>query len=268
MKIGIFFHSGVGSTKVIAKVYRGILTEKSAIIKLHSVEKIGDINLVFDYDLLIIGAPTYHGNISQVMQNFIDQLPHLQDKKVFLFITCGWYSANCLHHFAKKLQEKAPTIVGGNWYKMPASDASIIFPKLKYFAQPTKQLYQKIAKDCDYLLRLSSRFSTYRQWKVKKFNLYGLLNLPNEFFALKFKNKIRVDKEKCIRCQKCVIHCPLNNFTQDCTDMPVFNQQNCENCYRCIHHCPVSALSINKKSIKKLDANFFRELLKRIIMDN
>jgi Ferredoxin len=268
MKIGIFFYSGVGSTRLVAKIYNSIFIQQKIITKLHSMEEITDINIVFDYDILIIGTPVYHGNISIIVKNFIDRLPSLQGKRVFLFATCGLYPANCLHQFAKKLQEKAPTIIGGNWYKMPASDAQIIFPKLKYFAQPTKQLYKKIAKDCDYLLRISSRFSTYRQWKVKKFNLYGLLNLPNEFFALKFKNKIRVDKEKCIRCQKCVIHCPLNGFTQDCTDMTIFNQQNCENCYRCIHHCPVSALSINKKPIQKLDADFFRELLKRIIMDS
>lgn len=66
------------------------------------------------------------------------------------------------------------------------------------------------------------------------------------FFAIGTKmrlaNKIQIDRNKCIKCQKCVKNCPMSAMSMQ--DGSVQNNVSlCIKCGVCEHNCPVKAIS-------------------------
>jgi|LGOV01.1.fsa_nt_gb NAD-dependent dihydropyrimidine dehydrogenase PreA subunit len=49
--------------------------------------------------------------------------------------------------------------------------------------------------------------------------------------------QIKVNKDMCIACGKCVMLCPLDNFEM-IEDQYVKTKGNCTFCLRCINECP------------------------------
>ena len=70
-----------------------------------------DVNTLKDYDLIGFGSGIYWGRFYKRFRKFIKELPDFQDKKVFLFYTCG-HGEISSKPMEKLLQKKGCTIVG------------------------------------------------------------------------------------------------------------------------------------------------------------
>lgn len=260
MRILVIYHSGVGSTKVIATEYFRLLKEQVK-TQLMAIEEIKNFGILDEYDYFVIGFPTYHCEPSKSIKAFIKQVSaSKQPKKVFLFTTCGWYSANTLRIFAKLCQQKNLKVVGSMVYRCPASDGTLLAPWMPSLFKFEKGIGQKVQSSID-LIRESFQLEESVEC-IPQFKGYSILNYPNKLAGAKlYKPTIYVHTEQCIKCKKCISECPHKCLDLNHEGMISYNKQNCEHCYRCIHHCPMRALSLSKKKVVKKQLT--REYLKR-----
>ncbi|HIP84837.1 MAG TPA: 4Fe-4S dicluster domain-containing protein [Methanothermococcus okinawensis] len=57
---------------------------------------------------------------------------------------------------------------------------------------------------------------------------------------------IEKNKERCIDCGACVVHCPVNAISQDRDFTIVFNEEECIGCKNCVKICPLKAIEVRE----------------------
>ncbi|HIP15654.1 MAG TPA: 4Fe-4S dicluster domain-containing protein [Methanothermococcus okinawensis] len=55
---------------------------------------------------------------------------------------------------------------------------------------------------------------------------------------------IEKNKERCIDCGACIVHCPVKAIYQDEDYSVVFNEEECIGCKNCVKVCPLKAIKI------------------------
>lgn len=125
----VFYHSGSGSTKLVATVIAEKL-EKSGPVDLIPISFEYDTGLLKQYRTLVFGFPTYHGNPSRSMREFFDRLPAAgKSIPVHLFITYGLYPDHTLRVAARSLAKKGYMTTGYMGLRGPASDGALMLPE-------------------------------------------------------------------------------------------------------------------------------------------
>jgi len=257
MKILVIYHSGVGSTKLVAKLIAKEMEVIGIGADVCSIEEKHDIS---EYDLLCIGFPTYHAEPSKSIVNYIEQLSEYacrKEKCAFIFTTCGLYSGNALRIFAKKCIQKNIIPIYDSVYKSAATDGTLLLPKWKIIQKFQKNIDEKIKKDIKNFIEASKK----RKKKTPRFKIHAILNAPNKWAGKRFSPSIYLHKECCIKCNKCVRNCLYQCLTYNEEGYPIYEKENCEHCYRCIHYCPNQALTIlkNKAVTVQLNEKFFTQ---------
>jgi len=247
-KILILFFSGAGATKRVAELMLQRLSQNYS-VEMFSVES-SDIPPIENYDALIIGTPTYHATPARAIMKYFDALPCLNKKiPTFIFNTRGAASLNTNRILSIKLNTKNIVTIMDRQYRSPGSDGALIAPFIKRFFEFEKNLEDKIARDCICFADLLSKVEF--QEYIPKFNLWCIINAPNKLAGHVFTLRIRLHKNKCVKCCRCIDKCPHLAFSTDKDGYPSYSPKNCENCYRCIHHCPHTALSLCKRKTPK-----------------
>lgn len=260
MRILILYHSGVGSTKLIAELIQKKLADSFSgnQVDIFSVE---DEIENLDYDLFIIGFPTYHASPSTSITNYLERINKFKDEKAaFIFTTCGLYPENTLRIFSKMCLEKNLIPIHTASYRSPASDGTLLFPNLKFLQRFAKNVEDRVNADVE--LFLKKRINDY---KMPRFKAYSIVNYLNKKAGESYKPTIYLNKNRCINCSKCVRSCPHTCFELAKDGYPIYSKGNCEHCYRCIHLCPKQALSIkkNKAPQKQLRVKSINDTIKQ-----
>lgn len=261
----ILFHSGVGSTKMLAELIEEKLKlDNENNITLLSVENVPNLPELNEFEILIFGFPTYHAMPSKTILNFIDKLPYYETPlHCFAFTTCGLYSSNTLRIFAKHCRRKNLFLLHWQSYRTPATDGTLYAPNIKFLYTAEKNIKHKVNRDIDiFLSRLKEGSFNY---KIPRFKLYSIFNYPNAALGRIYQPKIFINKELCVECKKCINLCYYKCLTIDETGV-YHNNKNCEHCFRCIHSCPTKALSLikNNKNLKPLNEKFFINKMKEL----
>ncbi len=259
----ILYHSGAGSTKTIAEIYyKKLYTHFTDIISIHLDY---DYEKLLSYDFLIFAFPTYHCSPSGSMMAFIKDMPVFEKtKKAFVFTTCGLYSGNALREFIKKCSSKNLNINGYAVYRAPATDGALLLPSIPFMFHYEKNIAYKIKEDIKKIEGMMK--SDKEQSDCPPFKLYTILNYPNKILGKAFKHKLKLLRECCVKCNKCV-----NNCIQKCWSVteayPEYKIEQCEFCFRCVHHCPNGAIILSPKTRRKtkLDEKFYKNLQEKII---
>jgi ferredoxin len=55
---------------------------------------------------------------------------------------------------------------------------------------------------------------------------------------------LKLNKEACISCGKCIEVCPHEVFKMKCNTLIVDNTDSCMECGACLKNCPVAAISV------------------------
>ena len=252
-KIAILYHSGVGNTKLVANIMKQLLEKQGLFVYMKSIEEKINPQEIEEVDAIIFGFPTYHAEPSTSMKEFIKSNGCLtRDKSYFVFTTCGLYPANSLRIFIKLCNERGLVAVYDNWYRMAATDGTLLAPNFSFFQTFEKNLVENIKRDILHFISLDYLGNKENPKRIPRVKLYSLVNYPNKKLGERLKFKIKVNHSICVGCEKCVMDCPHDCLSMNEGSKIIFDPKSCENCYRCVHGCPVLALSITKRKPKKL----------------
>ena len=248
-RVLILYHSGAGSTKTIAEVYRETLHDLSP--DLIPITLPFPYEILHQYDLFIFGFPTYHGEAPSSVVQFVESMPSFDPQKaVFLFTTYGLYPANALYHLGKMLQEKNLSLSYTSGYRAPATDAALLLPPIKPLFRYDKNTVKKLST---HLEQIRKCIESSRVVEIKpRFRLHALLNYPNQYFGKRVKHKLSVDNTMCVHCNRCVDQCILTCWQRGSSSLvPVYDNTHCEFCFKCVHHCPANAIMLSSKTKRR-----------------
>lgn len=242
--IGILYFSGAGATKKVAELMLASLSCNYS-VDFFSLENMPKLQLNH-YDALIIGTPVYHTAPARVVTNFFNSIhPLAKPIPAFIYNTRGLYSCNTNRILAKQLKKKNIVTIIDREYRSPASDGSLLVPAVKRFFEFERNLPAKITLDCNKFSELLQKQRKHEH--IPRFRLSSILNAPNKLAGQLIIFEIHTHRDRCLRCDKCIMNCPHGAWEKGNDGYPVFLTKNCENCYRCIHHCPQMALSLSKR---------------------
>ena len=64
-----------------------------------------------DYDLIIIGMPTYGDKPANAFNEIVRKMPNLKDKKTAIFVTARFSGGKTLNYMKEQLQDKGAQII-------------------------------------------------------------------------------------------------------------------------------------------------------------
>lgn len=262
-KVLILYHSGAGSTKTIAEIYYKMLS--SYLVDISSIDFDYDYKKLKNYDFIVFAFPTYHCSPSTSSLEFINNMPKISEaKKAFVFTTCGLYSGNSLREFIKICTYKNIKVCGHSVYRAPATDGALLLPSIPFMFSYEKNISQRIKTDINKIEE--SIKSNICKVQCPSFKLYTILNYPNKALGKVNKHKLKLLKEVCINCKKCINNCIRKCWNQG-ERYPQYEVEKCEFCFKCIHHCPKGAIILSKKTKtkRKLNEGFYSNLKQKII---
>lgn len=241
-RLGLFYFSGTGNTKLVATHIGEEFTQMGWEVSVHNIESINSKEELVNmeaFDLIGMGAQVIGYTTPRRMNKFLRILPDSEKgARVFIFRTCGGvaetnYTAS--HSMMRILRKKNYDVfyerlfsIGSNW-------------AFKFDNVIMQQLYEatkrKIKIMCQEVVDGKKRFyETSAGLRMKKKIISCLSRLC---FALMGKN-MKVS-EKCTKCGLCVRNCPGNNIKL--SKGRIKYGTNCSTCLRCIYECPKQAIS-------------------------
>jgi len=195
-------------------------------------------------DIIGCGTPVHSWHIPYNYKEFLKELPELQGKKAFVFVTYGEViTANVLYDMAEILKNKGAVVLGGmksiGLHNMPP-----LRRKGKGAGHPNEQDIQNARYFADRIINKAEKSG-----QDATYSLYirrPLVNFMSPFMTPKAMNKampkIKVDEKRCDQCGVCQKVCPVDNI--DMLPYPVF-KGDCLKCFQCSVSCPKEALRVN-----------------------
>ena len=201
MKIGLFYHSGSGSTKNIARILKTNLNNKHE-IKLIPVTKTTEFRNSFDF--FIFGFPTHHCEPSITMKEFVDRIPkQIETVPIMIYTTYGLYHGNCIRNLANSLRKR--NLINQQYMAIrgPGSDGALLFPqRIKFMYKYQKSTSTKIDKFSKFITNYNK--SEFRH--SPKLPLWRIYVPINDFFKIftipiyqTYSDKLQVDYDRCIQ---------------------------------------------------------------------
>jgi len=239
-KIGIFYFSGTGNTKIVANLFANEFQNKGFDTNLFPIENILRKKLVSsmsDYDILGFGHPVHAFSAPKIFFDFLCRLPNVADKRTFTFKTagdplCHGGSTNLVR---KHLNKKGYKVFHENLIVMPANVV------VKYDDSLIKQLYdvavKKVKRGTEEILLGKINLQKNNLWL--KIGTY-MFNKAESSGASYF-GKYLIVSDLCNSCGKCIKECPTKNISKH-NENVIFGN-NCTFCMRCVYNCPERAIS-------------------------
>lgn len=258
-KILLLFHSGSGSTQNIAQILKRKLSKFD--VNLLAVTVNTDPKIIKNYDLLIIGFPTYHCEPSTTMREFINRISNFDIKKCYIFTTYGLYHGNSLRIAIKRLAQKKIICQDFAAFRGPTSDGALLYPSLKFMFRYGRNVVTKMKK---FIININKNVERDKP-KIPLWRIYVPINEILKLIAIpsynKYIRKIFVEYDTCTNCNTCVHNCPRECWRNE-NKRVIFNNKNCELCLKCVHNCPVNAINFKKgmKNKPRLDKRFYKGL--------
>jgi ferredoxin len=237
MRIGIYYFSGTGNTRIVAGMFQKAFAEHEVdLIPIEDVrKKLIDAN-PGQYDLVGLGSPIHAWNAPRIVFEFIASLPEVNGIPLFYF-KCPASIADfggstlpvrnaLLAKGFRVVHEKAismPSNFAAGWPEAKCHDAfRMALHKVKHIVQQIQD-GQIVLQLNPFLLKLKTELGS----------------MAETFGARKFGRHLKV-KSSCTKCNLCVRACPMSNITRVNGALHFGNE--CIMCMRCIYSCPVNAI--------------------------
>lgn len=249
----IYYFSGTGNTEFVAKKFKEILQTKGFDIELKPIDLLKEKPDLTENNLIGIGFPIYAYNLPINIRKFINDLPIVQNKSAFIFVTMGdTTSLGALGITTELLKKKGFVVISAEGIQMLSND-NILFNaadlKSKRFPLLRETAITEVKRIVDEIQ--SGKGKIHGNSIFMKFLSIIIGFWLNHLYRPWFHyHKFYVD-EKCLpECQLCEQFCPVNNIKKVDTQKVVFNR-TCILCARCINCCPVYAIQYGKSQKKR-----------------
>jgi ferredoxin len=206
--------------------------------------KIEDVlknNLLIDinkYDLIGIGSQVIGYGAPSIVHKFIQRLPEVEDKKIFIFRTAGGVAPinyNVSKSIIRILRKKGYDVfyervfsIGSNWI-------------VKFSNNVVKELYEatrkKVSIMCKEIISDEKRILKTSLWLKILMEFVAFISRP--CFNLLGKD-LSVNKS-CENCGLCIKNCPAQNIYEK--EGKIKFKLSCNCCMRCIYSCPKNAVN-------------------------
>lgn len=247
LKAAIVYFSGTRNTLKVTEMFKDRLIEIGHNVDLVDITKHN--NKLKNYDLFIIGSPTYSKVASRKITEFIDQNIDYdlnKNKDFITFVTHSWDQVYGHIVLRKHLEKKGFKVMGSQAFLMP--NHFYMMQKEKNTEQEKKKMLEDAKNKVNLLLETYLRGDTLndRKSNVKRVvneQMYKMLNkswIPT--FAQKY---LKVDENKCTLCKVCVKQCPSKNI--EIKDNRISFNDKCLACARCFNICPHNTYIVNNK---------------------
>jgi len=260
------YHSGSGSTKTVAQLFKTRL-DKFHNVEMQRIHQNFDYGKLPNYDFILIGFPTYFWTPSTSISEFVTNMfVYERPITAFIYTTCGTYNGNSLRILIKRLFKKNVTSVAYATIKCPASDYFLFPISNTSMFQYEKGLSDKIDSSVNKINELIRTADT--SYKVPAFKLYvplnNLLIYPGKKWFYFYRDRLHNLKERCINCNQCVENCHHNCWSEG-ENFPSYQSGNCEFCLGCVHNCPQKAIIFSQGMADKSRFNkkFYSKFLKQ-----
>lgn len=237
----IYYFSGTGNTELVANMFKKEFHKNEYKVDMIKIEDVLKNNLLINinkYDLIGIGSQVIGYGAPSIVHKFIQRLPEVKDKKIFIFRTAGGaapinYNASKL--IIRRLRRKGYDVfyervfsIGSNWV-------------MKFNDYVVKELYKatrrKVSIMCDEIMSGDKRILKTSLWLKMLMEFVAFISRP--CFILLGKD-LAVNKV-CVHCGLCIKNCPAQNIYEK--DGKIKFKLSCNCCMRCIYSCPKNAVN-------------------------
>ena len=242
---GLYF-SGTGNTKYVLELFLKKLSESSYTIC--SIEEDNILDYIKQANEIVIAYPIYYSSLPKIVNDFLDtNIELFRDKKIFIITTMGMFSGDGSGLAQRKLKKVNAEIIGGLHLKMPDNICDVNL--LKKSKVENANIIKQAEIYIDDSVSTINKGLEVKQGLSFASHIAGLFGQRLYFghIVKKYSDKIKIDDEKCIKCNKCVSLCPMENL--ELKDR-VYTLNKCTMCYRCVNLCPTQAITlIGKKMV-------------------
>lgn len=246
--IKIYLFSGTGNTRKITKEFARVLNTLGVDVTVEEIDKNPDLES--EADMIALAYPIHAFSAPENVIKFAKGLPETKERKpIFIIKTSGEpLSLNDASSavIKKTVEKKGYDAVAEYHYVMPYN---MLYKHTESMA--TKMWFaakRMIIRDVNSLLNGERR-------KIGGDTLVSVVFRGIEQPFMNFNGKhFKVDKEKCINCNKCVSSCPQKNIT--IKDGEITFGKSCIGCVRCSFLCPTDAIKIGIINMWKVNGAY------------
>ena len=245
MNISLYYYSGAGNTKFIAKKISSKLKKMNYKVNFVKITEKSIVNIK-SADIYIIGFPVYDLTSPQLVKDLISNLND-RDKSISFFCTKAFASADSIKELSELAEKQNLQTVATMELYMPGTDALVFFAKENSLSEKIIKFFHSRNIDKKVNQFISKIFKNKVVNTPQKWYIYLSFLIPQKtkdnFHAQysKFVPEFYSQTDICIECMKCVNGCPRDNIR---FDEYIKFDLNCDMCLHCIHHCPTQSIQI------------------------
>ena len=259
MKIAIYYYSGAGNTRYIARLLRKQFIEDGDSVIFTRIVKSTQFDLQCgDVDLLLVGFPVYDLSAPLMVQKFVATLP-CSDVPIAFFCTRAMISVNAVLELKNIAMKSSGMVTVANLdLYMPGTDIlGIGTIKNSRTEKIVKSLHSRnIDKKIKKFIARAKKKRPLAVW-TKWYSYLAFLIPPKTRQKFhdqytKFTSDFYCEHEACTQCMLCVKNCPQENIA---FDGKISFGSSCDMCLRCLHHCPAECIQIGEMTKGKVRYN-------------
>ena len=255
MRFLAIYFTGTGNSKRVIDEINYSLASFSSTMDIIDVTKdeVKDIN---EYDGLIISYPIYGFNAPKPIIAYAKKMVKANEQKPCLIMKQSgehlfWNNASSLY-LTSLLKKRNIKVTNEYHYLMPYS---FIFRHSDFMAYRMNNVMKGLIP-----LDLTDFFNN-KEVHMKRFFLdrFFAWVLRIQWWGGRFNGRFyKVEKDKCIKCMKCVKECPAHNIIME--DGKFKFKGQCLMCQRCIMYCPRHAIKVGMFNSWRVDQPYnFKE---------
>ncbi|MCS5422568.1 MULTISPECIES: EFR1 family ferrodoxin [Psychrilyobacter] len=251
MKAAIVYFSGTGNTYKVAEVFKERLLTANYKVDLVDISQWS--SKLRDYDLFIIGSPTYSKVASAKVFNFIDEYIEYEDNKSKDFITYtthSWGESYGHMTLKKHLNKSGYNVISAQSFLMP--NGFYMMNHEKNTEIEIQSMYRDVIKKINNMMEFyfNGKPQIDKKSIIKQVLFETMYKALNKGWIPNFANKyLKVDGDKCTLCTLCVKKCPNHNIK--IRDNKIIFNDHCLACAKCLNICPKNAYLAKNKSFEQ-----------------
>ena len=242
--LGIYF-SGTGNSRYALERF---LEQLDNTAKICSIQDDDAAKYIKSNEEIVVSYPVQYSNIPKMLRDFVEKNRALwRGKKIFVIATMGLFSGDGAGVLARLLKKYGAEIAGGLHLKMPDSIADE--KALKRPLEENIELVRRAEKKID------KGVLDIKDGKIPQDGIGFWCHMAGLFgqrlyFGRKaehYTDKVKINRDRCAGCGKCVRLCPMKNISLENRLARAGNK--CTMCYRCVNICPVQAVTLLGKHV-------------------